>query len=222
MTNYRDAETGRWTTAKDAAERPAETVAETVPTRHETPDVAELRRLAEACPMPDNDPDTLSEWYEVKELTERNYPIPPIDAAFIAAASPDVILGLLDRLAHMTEARDNARAEVERLGAQIEAVRALHARESFWQYHRDQEHSYLTQQEAADESGCDCPYAPETSADLDHTPECLATISHFDVCSECARIEYADAERQAHGEFSGYAEALWPCPTIRALDGGES
>ena len=20
-----------------------------------------------------------------------------------------------------------------------------------------------------------------------------------------------------HGEFSGYAEALWPCPTIRAL-----
>ena len=36
--------------------------------------------------------------------------------------------------------------------------------------------------------------------------------------SECARIEYADADRQAHGEFSGYAEALWPCPTIRALD----
>ena len=36
----------------------------------------------------------------------------------------------------------------------------------------------------------------------------------------------ADADRQAHGEFSGYAEALWPCPTIRALDatptGGES
>ena len=35
------------------------------------------------------------------------------------------------------------------------------------------------------------------------------------------------ADRQAHGEFSGYAEALWPCPTIRALDttpdtGGES
>ena len=29
-------------------------------------------------------------------------------------------------LAHMTEARDNARAEVERLSARVEAVRALH------------------------------------------------------------------------------------------------
>ena len=147
------------------------------------------------------------------------------NARFIAAANPAVVLALLDRLAHMREARDNARAEVERLAgeqevlsAAVDRVRELHARESFWQYDRDQEHSYLTQQDAADESGCDCPYAPEPSADLAHTPECLATISHFDVCSECARIEYADAERQAHGEFSGYAEALWPCPTIRALD----
>ena len=105
--------------------------------------------------------------------------------------------------------------------AALVRVRELHARESFWQYDRDQEHSYLTQQDAADESGCDCPYAPEPSADLAHTPECLATISHFDVCSECARIEYADADRRAHGEFSGYAEAMWPCPTIRAI-GAES
>ena len=110
--------------------------------------------------------------------------------------------------------------------AALARVRELHTRESFWQYHRDQEHSYLTQQDAADASGCDCPYAPEPSADLAHTPECLATISHFDVCAECARIEYADADRQMHGDFSGYAEALWPCPTIRARDatptGGES
>ncbi len=77
--------------------------------------LAELRRRAEACPMPDNDPDILCEWYAIEDLTERNYPIPPIDAAFIAAASPDVVLGLLDRLAHMREARDNARAEVEYL-----------------------------------------------------------------------------------------------------------
>ena len=114
--NHRDAETGRWTTAADAAERPAETVAETVPTRHETPDVAELRRLAEARPMPGSD------WYEFKGLTKRY--ILSADAAFIAAASPDVVLGLLDRLAHMTEARDNARAEVERLTALVAEVRA--------------------------------------------------------------------------------------------------
>ena len=34
---YRDALTGQYTTAEDAAARPAETVAETVPARHETP-----------------------------------------------------------------------------------------------------------------------------------------------------------------------------------------
>ena len=33
-------------------------------------DRTELRRLAEACPMPDFDPDTLSEWYELEDLTE--------------------------------------------------------------------------------------------------------------------------------------------------------
>ena len=97
---------------------PSKHVAESVPERHEAPDVVELRRLAEACPMPDNDPDTFKDWYELEDLTERNYPIPPIDAAFIAAASPDVVLGLLDRLAHMAEARDNAHTEVERLIAE--------------------------------------------------------------------------------------------------------
>ena len=44
------------------------------------------------------------------------------DALFIAAANPAAVLGLLDSLAHMTEARDNARAEVERLTALVEAV----------------------------------------------------------------------------------------------------
>ena len=46
--NYRDASTGQFTTAADAAARPAETVAETTPTRPEAPDVAELRRLLDA------------------------------------------------------------------------------------------------------------------------------------------------------------------------------
>ena len=127
------------------------------------------------------------------------------DSELIAAAA-NALPGLLDQL-------DAAEAALAR-------VRELHTRESLWQYDRDQEYSHPTQQDAADESGCDCPYAAEPSADRAHTPECLATITHFDVCTECARIEYADADRQAHGEFSGYAEALWPCPTIRALDGG--
>lgn len=132
-------------------------------------------------------------------------------------------------LRELTEAREFGTAKARELTAKLDAaeaalarMRELHERESFWQYDRDQEHSYLTRQEAADESGCDCPYAPEPSADLAHTPECLATITHFDVCTECARIEYADADRQSSGEFSGYAESLWPCPTITALGGEQS
>ena len=35
------------------------------------------------------------------------------------------VLGLFDRLAHMTEALDNARAEVKRLTALVEAVREV-------------------------------------------------------------------------------------------------
>lgn len=48
-----------------------------------------------------------------------------------------------DHLAHMREARDNARAEVERLTGQVEAVRALH---ETWRIHSDGDHP----------EGCDC------------------------------------------------------------------
>ena len=106
-----------------------EQVNDTVQQLHELPDLAELRRLAEACPMPHNDPDTFSEWYEFRDLTVRDYTIPPKDAAYIAAASPAVVLGLLDdadalraELAHMTEARDNARAEQDALRTWQERV----------------------------------------------------------------------------------------------------
>ena len=93
---------------------------------HETPDDAELRRLAEnATPGPwgsdglEGTLDSLSAGRRVAEVTMWR----EVDAMFIAAASPATVLGLLDRLAHMTEARDNARAEVERLTGQVEAVR---------------------------------------------------------------------------------------------------
>ena len=116
--------------------------AETVPAHHATPDLAELRRLAEAAtPGPwrteylmgaGNDlltaiiagratPDDLR--VIGSTLAER-------DGKFVAAASPAVVLALLDdadalraELAHMTEARNNARAEVKRLTALVEAVR---------------------------------------------------------------------------------------------------
>ena len=205
---YRDDKTGQWTTAADAANRPAETVAETVPTRHEAPDtqgrlgdlisahltieffegqllcacgfrlyhpktgagagtikqrggqsireavhadhlarviakangksrheapdVAKLRRLAEACPKPGSDPHILGPWWDAGDLARSPVDV-PADREFIMAASPTAVLALLDdaaalraELAHMTEARDNARAEVERLSAVVRRVRELH------------------------------------------------------------------------------------------------
>ena len=110
--------------------------AETVPARHETPDLAELRRLAEAA--------TPGPWdYYRPHPNYRAYAVDRVmpgghlgedvattedvyaeeNGAYIAAANPAAVLGLLDRLAHMTEARDNARVEVKRLTALVEAVR---------------------------------------------------------------------------------------------------
>ena len=96
----------------------------------ETPDVAELRRLAEnATPGPWDSyrPHPSYRAYAVDQVMPAGHLGETVattqdvnadeNAAYIAAASPDVVLGLLDRLAHMTEARDNARAEVERLTA---------------------------------------------------------------------------------------------------------
>ena len=67
-------------------------------------DYTTLRRLAEACPKPGEDPDILNEWYAPDDLTERIGV--PADRAYIAAASPAVTLGLLDAL-------DAAEARIE-------------------------------------------------------------------------------------------------------------
>ena len=105
-----------------------------------TPDVAELRRLAEAATpgpweafgavdgrrgerwlgvttdMRATESARAGDVFAAQNCTRQ-------DALFIAAANPAAVLGLLDHLAHMREARDNARAEVERLTAMVEAVR---------------------------------------------------------------------------------------------------
>lgn len=135
MANHRSAITGEFVTAEHAAANPDTTVSEQR-TRRPASDHTELRRRAEACPMPDNDPDTLSEWYELEDLTGRTYPLPPIDAAFIAACSPKVILELLANLDHLRtedipviqQRRDEliARvAELERLAARVHNIRAF-------------------------------------------------------------------------------------------------
>ena len=110
--------------------------AETVPAHHETPDVAELRRLAEAATPGPWESDGLEvcqhwslpePWHAVvnAEISCGPYcyggSVRPIerdaDAAYIAALSPAVVLALLD-----------AAAERDALAAKVERVRALPAK----------------------------------------------------------------------------------------------
>ena len=103
--NYRDARTGQYTTAADAAARPAETVAEAVPERVSLPEdyreaIGQAIGAASMC------------W------TPR-----PSDAVFDSTAALAIADELIARFGHMTEARDNARAEVERLTALVAEVR---------------------------------------------------------------------------------------------------
>ena len=85
----------------------------------EPPDVAELRRLAEGA---DDE-----YWYSDDELRSYiDHDKADVDVPFILAASPDAVRSLLDRLAHMTESRDNARAEVERLTALVAETNEPH------------------------------------------------------------------------------------------------
>ena len=84
----------------------------TVPTRHdETPDVAELRRLLDATQRRLSSPRRAGKTYEMDRLR---------DAAVRALPA---LLGAATELTHMTEARDNARAEVERLAALVAEVK---------------------------------------------------------------------------------------------------
>lgn len=84
---------------------------ETVPARHETPDLAELRRLAEAVQIPGDDPEIIGRWWDAEDLAL--YPVSyRQDREFIQACSPDVVLALL--------------AERDALAAKVERVRELH------------------------------------------------------------------------------------------------
>ena len=113
--------------------RPAETVSESVPARHETPDMAELRRLAEAAT-----PGPWAARYGVSweaRVCATTGSLADVDstanAELIAAAvnalpgllgKADALLDAADRLAHMAEARNNARAERDALRTWQERV----------------------------------------------------------------------------------------------------
>ena len=180
--------------------RPGETVAEAVPAHHETPDVAELRRLAEAATpgpweafgavdgrrgerwlgvttdMRAIEPARAGDVFAAQDCTRQ-------DALFIAAANPAAVLALLD--------------ERDALAAKVARVRALHRAVSIY-----------------DECDCDAP-DPATHFDVDDVG--LTCNLMYRVCAECCR----DNMYQTEGCASYHAHRLdedYHCPTIRALD----
>ena len=103
----------------------------TKPTRHDAPDVVELRRRLDALPGfalrhlhggPGVEPYIALADEGGMPLSESGFDAVLLFAEIAALEVPR----LLDRLAHMTEARDNARAEVDRLAAAVRRVRELH------------------------------------------------------------------------------------------------
>lgn len=102
-----------------------------------------------------------------------------------------------DHLAHMTEARDNARAEVERLTAQVEAVRKLHRPDHY----------------LGEPGDADCPHDADYEGPRHFENDegmwlCEDTASDESYCTGCPTDW--DGEREDY-----------PCPTIRAF-GAES
>ena len=208
--------------------RDATTGQKTVEARHETPDVAELRRLLAAYRAASGLAPIVDAWYEVARAAHAALP-----ALLDADAERDRLARLLDEprrsgcaveiagvriapcdergqtadmrerdalraeLAHMREARDAARAEVDALAAKVARVRALHRAVSIY-----------------DECDCDAP-DPATHFDVDDVG--LTCNLMYRVCAECCR----DNMYQTEGCASYHAHHIdedYHCPTIRALD----
>lgn len=103
------------------------------------------------------------------------------NAEYIAAVSPDVVLGILDAL-------NAAEAERDRLAAAVERVRALH---------------YAADNDASHTPVCETCHGKAGV----HECGCWADEDRVPVCGHC---------REGHK----FVAVPWPCPTIRALDGG--
>lgn len=84
---------------------------------------------------------------------------------------------------------------VEARGA-IQRVRELHTPVKRWQDSPESTYSWDTEREALDWGDGE-------------------TATYFEVCGHCAEMEM----RHADGVVDYPREALWPCTTIRALDG---
>ena len=98
-------------------------------------------------------------------------------------------------LAYMAEARDNARAEVERLSAQLDAVRALHG------------------PRVVQVLGPVC-----SAEECDHEDAC--PLVDYTVCGHC--YDVGDGAHPYAYEEGGLQDVAHPCATYRALDESEA
>ena len=94
-------------------------------------------------------------------------------------------------LAYMAEARDNARAEVERLSAQLDAVRALHG------------------PRVVQVLGPVC-----SAEECDHEDAC--PLVDYTVCGHC--YDVGDGAHPYAYEEGGLQDVAHPCATYRAID----
>ena len=173
--------------------------------RHETPDVAELRRLAEAVrEYAELDPDGT----DPHDLANERL------AAILALGGEWAsVLGLLDRLAHMTEAR----AEVERLAVMDDKERAI----------RDL-HRKVGDEECGAQSAGSLPCNTVTTKGMErrHPYHCTLPKGHDGKhrdslhCYAYERFTETSVARYAPRDLTicESCQTAWPCATIQLLD----
>ena len=189
--------------------RPAETVSESVPAHHETPDVAELRRLRDTEREELHSPTRRLDAYYYSFSETGSVPIDAILSAVAIAGKSchntdmwteddewsrwGVGRSLVDVIQcaayEAAAALLDATAERDALAAAVERVRALHIATPFWQ---------LTPE----------GYAPDMESTAPDGAMCLA----------CSEEHVTDDFENWELDLSDSGVVHYPCPTIRALD----
>ena len=164
--------------------------AETVPARHETPDVAELRRLAEAAtPGPwsltDGDPAMSGQHWTIRRQGVPGIRISGFTYGFNGDA--ELIVAAVNALPALLDAA----AERDALAAKVERVRALHG------------------PRVVQVLGPVC-----SAEECDHEDAC--PLVDYTVCGHC--YDVGDGAHPYAYEEGGLQDVAHPCATYRALD----
>lgn len=133
-------------------------------------------------------PDPHAQLAEIRALTDA------VPAEF--GSSPDQLRSLLVESGWAAEAASlmaAAPAALPRLLDALEAVHKIHVRGLQWQSHPDDEWSWDR---------------PEDVTDLNGDP--VGNPHSFAICEHCGDLEIRTPD-------DNYREALWPCPTVRAI-----